>query len=180
MIWEAGAALRALLEPDVEPDGRIERRHLVQKDVGQLRLEGGRVGVAREVAALAPPGRDRAGDAADHLLDRVLPRIRPELSAEILLRDDVGRVLRPRLRELDVALLERDLVTVTDPGVALLPLHSIERMLLRGGEMTADRETLAGPFARADVGLRYLRHSVLLLSFPLVRMPHLDSCPAEG
>ncbi len=42
---EAGAALRALLEADVEPDGRVEGGHLVQQDVGQLVLEG--LGVAR-------------------------------------------------------------------------------------------------------------------------------------
>ena len=37
---EAGGALRALLEADVEPHRRVERRHLVQQDVGQLVLEG--------------------------------------------------------------------------------------------------------------------------------------------
>ena len=34
--------------------------------------------VGREVAALATPGRDRARDPADHLLDRVLARGRPQ------------------------------------------------------------------------------------------------------
>src|SRR3978361_852434 len=49
---EAGRALRALLEADVEPDGRVERRNLVDQDEGQLDLEGVVVLVAGEVAAL--------------------------------------------------------------------------------------------------------------------------------
>ena len=36
---ETGAALRLLFEPNVEPDGAVEGRHLVEQDVGQLRLE---------------------------------------------------------------------------------------------------------------------------------------------
>jgi hypothetical protein len=83
-------------KPDVEPDGRVERRHLVQEDVRQLGLEGVAVLDGGEVATLATPVGDRAGDAADHLLDRVLARGRAELAAEVLLGDDVGRVLRPR------------------------------------------------------------------------------------
>src|SRR3712207_2124445 len=105
---EAGAALRLLLEADVEPDGRVERRHLVQEDVGQLRLEGVAVLHGREVAALAAPVGDGARDAGDHLLDRALARRRAELAAEVLLGHDVGRVLRPGRGELDALLLERD------------------------------------------------------------------------
>jgi hypothetical protein len=74
VIWLARAALWALLEADVKPNGRVERRHLVKEDVGQLVLEGLGVLVAGEVASLAPPGGDRSGDAADHLLDRLLAR----------------------------------------------------------------------------------------------------------
>ena len=43
---EAGRALRVLLEADVEPDRRVEGRHLVEQDVGELGLEG--VGVLGE------------------------------------------------------------------------------------------------------------------------------------
>jgi hypothetical protein len=69
---EAGAALRVLLEADVEPDGRVEGGHLVQQDVRQLVVERAGVLFAGEVAAAATPARDRPGDAADHLLDRAL------------------------------------------------------------------------------------------------------------
>ena len=54
---EAGAALRALLEADVEPDRRVERRHLVQQDVGELVVEGARVLFGGEVAAARGPSR---------------------------------------------------------------------------------------------------------------------------
>ena len=115
-----------LLEADVEPDRRVERRHLVEKDVGELGLERVGVLVAREVAAVAAPAGDRAGDAADHLLDRRLALGRVHLPAEVLLGDDVGRVLRPGRRELDAALLERRLLGVADDRVADLPLDHVE------------------------------------------------------
>ena len=66
-----------------------------------------RVLVGREVAARGAPAGDRAGDAADHLLDRVLARGVADLPAEVLLGDDVRRVLRPALGELDVASARR-------------------------------------------------------------------------
>src|SRR3954454_17607254 len=124
----AGRTLRLLLEADVEPDRRVEGRELVEQDEAQLGLEGVAVLDRGEVAALTTPVGDRARDAGDHLLDRALARRRLELPAEVLLGDDVRRVLRPRLRELDVLLLERDLVAVADPRVADLPLDLLERM----------------------------------------------------
>ena len=123
---EAGRALRLLLEADVEPDRRVERRQLVEQDVGQLGLEAVAVLDRGEVAALTTPVGDRAGHARDHLLDRALARGRVQLAAEVLLGDDVRGVLRPRLRELDVLLLERDLVAVADARVARLPLDLLE------------------------------------------------------
>jgi hypothetical protein len=59
-------------KPDVEPDGRVERRHLVEQDERELGLEGVAVLRGGEVAAAAAPVGDRAGHAADHLLDRAL------------------------------------------------------------------------------------------------------------
>ena len=131
-----------LLEADVEPHRRVEGGHLVQQDVGELRLEGVAVLGGGEVAALAAPVGDRAGDAADHLLDRALARGRVELAAEVLLGDDVGRVLRPAARELDVALLEGDLVAVADARVADLPLDGVEGVRLRRREVAMDSQRL--------------------------------------
>src|SRR6185503_1177494 len=84
--------------------------------------------ISSEVAALAPPAGDRPGDPGDHLLHRALALRRAELAAEVLLGDDVGRVLRPALRELDLALLERGVLRAADHGVADLPLDLVERV----------------------------------------------------
>ena len=149
---------------DVEPDRRIERRHLVKQDEGQLRLERVAVLLGGEVAALASPAGDRAGHAADHLLDRTLTSRRSGLAAEVLLGDDVRRVLRPRLRKLDVALLEGDLVAVADARIPQLPLDRLERMLPRRGEKSADRESLPRVLSGGELGLRGVLHTDLLLS----------------
>ena len=125
---EAGRALRALLEADVEPDGRVEGGLLVEEDVGELGLEGVGVLIGGEVAALAAPAGDRAGDAADHLADRRLALVGAHPAAEVLLRDDVGGVLRPRRRELDAALLEGGVLGIADDSVAELPLDLVERV----------------------------------------------------
>src|SRR5439155_18546169 len=124
----------------VEPDRRVERRQFVDEDRFQLVLERLRVVVGREVAALAPPGADRAGDAADHLLDRGLALRARHAAAEVLLRDDVRRRLRPELRELDVLLLEGRAVLPRDVSVADLPLDLVERVAARNREQAADGE----------------------------------------
>src|SRR5262249_44298112 len=153
---EAGRALRVLLEADVEPDRRVERRQLVEKDIGELSLERVGVVIGGEVAALATPFRDRSGDAADHLLDRRLALGRGELSAEVLLGDDVRRVLRPGRRELDPALLERRLLRVADDRVTDLPLDHVERMGARLGVAATDPKTAVTSdgrgFGRATCG----------------------------
>jgi hypothetical protein len=133
-----------LLEADVEPDGGVERGGLVEKDVGELGLEDVGVGGAGEVAAVAAPAGDRAGDAGDHLLDRGLAFGRAHPAAEVLLGDDVGRVLGPALRELDVPLLEGGVVGVADDRVAKLPLDLVERMDARGCEPPLHRQSLRG------------------------------------
>jgi hypothetical protein len=116
----------------------------VEQDVGELVLE--RVGVRRrgEVATLATPGGDRARDAADHLLDRALALLGSELPAEVLLGDDVRRVLRPGQRELDAALLERGIRRVADHGIADLPLDGVERMHAGLGELALEPHPAAG------------------------------------
>src|SRR6185295_17523133 len=104
---EARGALRLLLEADVEPDRRVERGELVDEDELELGLKALGLFLGGEVAALAAPAGDRVDDAADHLLDTRLALGRGHAAAEVLLRHDVRRRLRPELRELDVSLLER-------------------------------------------------------------------------
>src|SRR5207342_2036849 len=118
---EARRALRALLEADVEPDGRVEGHVLVDQERLQLGLEGLGLLLVHEVAAFAAPGTDRLDDAADHLLDASLPLGRGHAPAEVLLGDDVGRGLAPELRELDALLLEDGALLAGDQRVAFLP-----------------------------------------------------------
>src|SRR4029079_16667214 len=96
------------------------------------------------VAAGAAPVGDRARDTGDHLLDRALAGRRFELTAEVLLGHDVRRFLRPRARELDIALLEGDLAAVADLRVAQLPLDRVERMDAGTRELAPDGQRLTG------------------------------------
>ena len=93
-----------------------------------------------EVAAVAAPRADRRDDAADHLLDRALALRARHAAAEVLLRDDVRRGLRPELRELDAALLERRAVLARDVRVARLPLDLVVRVAAFDREQPADGE----------------------------------------
>src|SRR5262249_20434188 len=79
-------------------------------------------------------------DAADHLADALLALGGGHAAAEVLLRDDVRRRLRPELRELDALLLERGLVLAGDEGVARLPLDLVERVAPGDGEVAANAE----------------------------------------
>ena len=122
---EAGRALRLLLEADVEPDRRVERRELVDQDRLQLVLERQRLVLVGEVAAVAAPRADGVDDAADHLLHGPLALRAGHAAAEVLLGDDVRRGLRPELGELDVLLLEGGPVLARDVRVADLPLDLV-------------------------------------------------------
>ena len=137
---EARRALRLLLEADVEPDRRVERRDLVDEDRLQLGLERLGLLVGREVAALAAPAADRVDDAADHLLHRALALRRAHAAAEVLLGDDVRRRLRPEARELDVLLIERRAVLARDQRVAQFPLDLVERVAAGDREESLRRD----------------------------------------
>ena len=97
-----GLLLARVLPADVEPDRAVEGGLLVDQDRSQFGIEGVGVLIGGEVALLAADLGDPVGDAADHLLDGSLALGGAGLPAEVLLGDDVGRVLRPGLRELDV------------------------------------------------------------------------------
>ena len=62
-------------------------------------------------------------------------------AAEVLLGDDVGRVLRPGRRELDAALLERGVLGIADDRVAELPLDLVERVDSGRRVATLDRDS---------------------------------------
>ena len=115
-------------KPTLNQTGRVEGGVLVDEDRLQLGLEGLGLLVVGEVAALAAPRADRVDDAADHLLHARLALGRGQAAAEVLLRDDVRRRLRPELRELDALLLEGGAVLAGDERVAGLPLDLVERV----------------------------------------------------
>src|SRR5205823_12112640 len=136
----------------------------------QLGLEGLGLLLVREVAALAAPGADRVDDAADHLAHALLALGRGHAAAEVLLRDDVGRGLRPELGELDGLLLEDGAFLAGDQGVARLPLDLLERVA------AGDREEAAHADARVllDDGVLELR-SGQLDGFQLLLRRHLPT-----
>ena len=125
----------AFSKPTVEPDRAVERRLLIDEQVLQLVAERLQLVFAGEVLLRARPLGDRVDDAADQLLDAALALGRADLPAEVLRDDDVGRLLRPELRDLDVALLEDDLaLLVADDGRADLPFDLVERIDTFPGE----------------------------------------------
>ena len=130
----------------------------MQQDVGQLGLERVAVLDGREVPARAAPVGDRARHTTDHLLDGVLAQRRVELAAEVLLGDDVRRVLRPRLRKLDAALLEGDAVAVGDAGIAQFPLDGVERLDAGLREEPGNGQRLACLDVGHEWGLRSALH----------------------
>src|SRR5262249_25024581 len=75
-------------------------------------------------------------DAANQLLDALLALGRIHLPAEIFRDDDVGRLLGPEGRNLDVVLFEDDLpLLVADDGRAGFPFELVERIDARQGEV---------------------------------------------
>ena len=140
------------LDPDVEPDRRVERQLLVDDQVGQLGLEGAQVLFRGEVVLVLRPAGDGVDYAVDQLTDAGLALGRAQVAAEVLADDDVGGELAPERRDLDVLLLEdadallvadargpglpRDLVVGVDPGsgpAALFrPLAGAKKCVPRG------------------------------------------------
>ncbi len=150
---EAGAALRQLLDADVEPDGGVEAEALVDEGALQLGAERLALLLAGEVAIVPAPAGDLVDHAVDELLDGALAEhavLRLEGAAEVLGGDDVGGVLGPGGRELDVALLEDGgAVGRGDDRGARFP-----RELIVGVDVGAGEEALDGELglAVADLG----------------------------
>ena len=124
---EAGRDLLRGVGPDVEPDRRVEREHLVQQHPGQLVLEDLGVGVGGEVAVLLAGRRVGQHDPVDELPQAPLARVGADGAAEVLGGDDGGGVDRPEVGELDAALLEDGLARppVGHDDVAALPGHLV-------------------------------------------------------
>ncbi len=154
-VDETGGALRRRLEAAVEPDGTVERGLLIDEDVLQVVAERLEILVARKISVRARPVGDRGHDASDELLDAALALGRSDLAPEILRHHDVGGLLRPELRHLDVTLLEHHFAAfVADDRRALLPLDLVERIDAGLGEEPGECQAgrLRRVLARAAVG----------------------------
>ena len=143
-----------VIQPDVEPDRRVERAVLVQAQPGQLVVEHLAVGLG-EIAVLDPPIRDRAANAVDELAHRGLPLRRALLAVEILRHDHLGGQQRPGLGHLDVFLLENDLAGIVgDFRRPPFPLDLVEGIDLGIAEDPLDAERSSWPRQRRSLGAR--------------------------
>src|SRR5205085_10389671 len=97
---------------------------------------------------------ERTDDAADQLFEAVLALRSANLAAEVLGDHDIGRLLRPEARDLDVALLEHDLTAlVAAHRRPPIPFDLVERVLAGVGEEARKRQPRRGRrFLRPCVG----------------------------
>src|ERR671930_1170692 len=143
---------------DVEPDGRIEGRPLVQQEVDQFVVESGGVFSRAEISAGDTPVANGLGDAADELAHAGLALGGAQLAVEIFAGHDISSGHGPVLGDLHVRLLEDDAAGgVGDLRGTLLPLHRLIRRGARLGEETAEGQ--AGGVAPGRASLRNLRRS---------------------
>ena len=119
-----------VIEPDVEPDRRVERTMLVDAEPGKVAVEVLAVLLGLEIAVGGAPVGDRAGDAMHELLDGVLPLGSVDLAVEVLANDHVGGQLAPGGGNLAGRLLEEHLAVLPlDRGRPQLPLRRVKRTL---------------------------------------------------
>ncbi len=144
---EAGAGLlRNAGDADVEPHRRVEGGLLGDHQVLELGAEGLGLVLVDEVPAADAPFGDGVAHAVDDLLERLLALLGAGGAAEVLLGHDVGGVERPRGRELDPELLERDrsVAVVRDPSIAAFPLEFVVGVDALGREVAADADAGLG------------------------------------
>ena len=141
-------------------------------------LNAGSAVVGREVLLLARPLGDGVDDAADQLLDRALALRRADVAAEIFRDDDVGRLLRPGLRDLDLALFEDNAALfVADDGIAQFPFDLVERV--DAGRREEPRELEAGGGLRLAAACRLRRIRCCPLMNSLSVRPARPTDPSE-
>ena len=141
--------MRHAFDTDVEPHWAVERSALGDEDVLELVAECLGLGLVDEIATLDAPIGDRVGHAVDDLAQRNFTLRSTRCATEIFLRNDVGRVERPSVGELDVALLEGHAAVfpVADARIALFPLDHVVRVNFRLCEVAIDSD---GETLRSD------------------------------
>ena len=144
------------MQPDVEPDRRIESAMLVHAKPGQLIVKS--LGLFRigEISVGDAPVGDCARDAMHELAHgRFTPtfvRIRAvgDVAIKILGDGDFRRESAPGFRHLDVFLLENHLAAVVrDLGRAPFPIDLVERCDVCVAENALETQTFALLFASA-------------------------------
>ena len=156
---EAGTRLRRrALHPDVEPHRRVERRLLVQQNVGQLMRKNFRILLAGKIPVVVAPSGDGAHDPVEHLAHRAFAPGGIERSAEILRGHHVGCQLRPRFGEFHVTLFEhRTPIFTGDHGVAIFPRNGVVRTHVGMGEIALHRQAGRGVRRRRAPGRSWIR-----------------------
>ena len=147
-----------MMEPDVEPDRRVERAVLIHAKPGQLVVKSLGCFRVREIAVGDSPVGDRSRDAMHQLphgrFPAALVRIRAvrDVAVEIFRDRDLGRERAPALRHLDVLLLEDHLAAVVgDFRRAPLPIDLVERRHIRVAEHALETAALASFFFVAAI-----------------------------
>ena len=132
--------------PTLNQTGRVEAEDLVQEGVRQLVLEDLGVGGRGEVVVVLAGLPVRLHDAVDQLLEAGLALRGADGTAEVLAGDDVDRVHRPEVGELDATLLEVDraVAPVGHDDVTALPDHLVVRMHAGRRVDALDTQALAG------------------------------------
>ena len=107
----------------------------MDEQIFQVVTERPQVIIARKIFLVSSPLRDCIDDTADELLDAVLSARRLELPSEILGDDDVGRLLRPCLGNLDVSLFEHVAYYNREASRIEMYLESVvEQVVTLGGQ----------------------------------------------
>jgi hypothetical protein len=141
-------ALGARFDPEIKPDGAVERAVLVQQEVFQFVAEGVGVRVGREVAHLLAPCGEGVHHAPDDLPHARFAFGRAELPAEVFGDDHIRRQLAPEGGRFHIVLFEHHApALVGDDCCAPFPLDCVEGVYARAGEASLDSQ----PCARVEV-----------------------------
>jgi hypothetical protein len=143
-----------MIQPNVEPDRRIERAMLIEAKPGQLVIKNRRRIRIREITVGHPPIRDRSRDAVNELAHRsfatALVRIGtvPDVAIKIFRDRDLRRQRAPAFRHFDVLLLENHFAAVIgDFRSASFPFDLIKRRHRRVAKHALKTQTAIFLFA---------------------------------
>ena len=142
-----------VVQPAVEPHGRIEGAPLGDQQVGQLVGEGLGVRGGTEIALLLAVGTDGADDAAHHLLHRGFPpRTGHARLAEVFGDDDVRRQLAPVRGHFRVVHFEDDPAPrLGDRRAALLEGYLVKGIPARLGKVARNGHAPPGGIFRPSL-----------------------------